>query len=91
MPSPHGLIVPLSDAGNRGEEVWKGVVNLRGFPLGNHGQGHAFCARRPRVQSPTHDPTLKGSLGWSAPLGRTVVRAMVLGLHPLLLTSLPSG
>jgi hypothetical protein len=40
----------------------------KGLTLSSRGQGHAFCARRPRIASPRILPTLKGSNG-SAPPG----------------------
>ena len=33
----------------------------KGLALSSRGQGHAFCARRPRMASPIILPTLKGS------------------------------
>ena len=64
----------------------------QGFTLNSRGQGHAFGARRPRIASPTADPTLKGSNQGAAPPGPT---AFYLhrnrGFHPRLLTVLPFG
>ena len=37
--------------------------------MSSRGQGHAFCARRPRIVSPTIHPTLRGRTTRSAPSG----------------------
>jgi len=54
--------------------------------LSSRGQGRAFCARRPRIMSPTIHPTLKGSDKQGRPLpGPKASKArLTVGFHPRL-------
>ena len=73
-PSPGTDFYPYLRLDTGGEKVQGRVPNpegRRGCRRGDssRGQGHAFCARRPRLVSPTIHPTLRGRTTRSAPAG----------------------
>ena len=60
--------------------------------MSSRGQGHAFCARRPRIVSPTIHPTLKGSDNKVGPFRAERFKSNAdRGFHPRLFMSLPYG
>ena len=65
------------------------VRTPKGLKLSSRGQGHAFCARRPRIASLPIFPTLKGSNGSAPPGPRGFHRHRYRRFHLRLLTLLP--
>jgi hypothetical protein len=65
------------------------VRTPKGLKLSSRGQGHAFCARRPRIASLPILPTLQGSNGSAPPGPRGFHRHRYRRFHLRLLTLLP--
>jgi len=65
------------------------VRTPKGLELSSRGQGHTFCARRPRIASLPILPTLQGSNGLAPPGPRGFQRDRYRRFHLGLLTLLP--